>query len=151
MPNGREIGTPRDSIVRPDITIGRNGIPSNRIARGSFGTGRGITDQATPSPIDRDVLTGIANRISQATFAERGLVSPFVTLPDGTTTNIPEVILPKNPFETLGDAFAKAFGGAQYNPPLRQQAFGYGSTGGTNWTLLLILGAIGVGAYFYFR
>jgi hypothetical protein len=59
--------------------------------------------------------------------------------------------LPRNPFEVLADALQRSFGGSVYNPPLTQQSYGYGSTSGVNWTLLIIIGAVGIGAYFYFN
>lgn len=57
-----------------------------------------------------------------------------------------------NPFEILADVLGRQFGSSVYNPPLESQAFGYGTSGGTNFTLILILGAIGIAVYFfYFR
>lgn len=55
-----------------------------------------------------------------------------------------------NPFEILADSIGRLFGSSNYNPPLQQQAYGYGTSGGTNFTAILIIGAIGVAIYFFF-
>ena len=63
------------------------------------------------------------------------------------------VPIPQNPFETLADVFSKAFGNAQYNPPLQNQAYGYTpvSSGGSGIGTFLLIGGLGVGAYFLYK
>lgn len=155
MPDSRSIGTPRDSIGdRSTGTIGttRNGfIRSSGIGR-NRSVGSGITT-AQASPIAQADIERIDALIRQNASRYIDLPS-YAQTPVQTPTIIPGVTdtLPRNPFETLADAFLRGFGGATYNPPLQQQAYGYGTASGTNWTLILILGAIGIGVYyFYFR
>lgn len=82
------------------------------------------------------------------------LTNPTTTTPDTTV---------KNPFEILADAFAKAFGVATPLQPLQSQAYGYtpvktsvptttGITGkSSNIGTLVILGVVGVVAYFIYK
>jgi hypothetical protein len=76
---------------------------------------------------------------------------------DNTSTTVQQ----KNPFEILADILPNLFGNAVYNPPLQSQAYGYSPTtteqpltsggGGINIGLIVILGIIGVVAYFVYK
>ena len=67
----------------------------------------------------------------------------------------------KNPFELLIDAFTRSFGNAVYNPPLQSQSSGFTgastdvplseSTGGSNIGTFIIIGVVGVIAYFLYK
>jgi len=76
---------------------------------------------------------------------------------DNTSTTVQQ----KNPFEILADILPNLFGNAVYNPPLQSQAYGYSPTtteqpltsggSGINIGLIVIIGIIGVVAYFVYK
>jgi hypothetical protein len=99
----------------------------------------------------------------------QGAGLPFIS--NATTQTTPQetikkddtaIAIQKNPFEILADILPKLFGNAVYNPPLQSQAYGYSPTtteqpltssggGGINIGLIVILGIIGVVAYFVYK
>lgn len=58
-----------------------------------------------------------------------------------------------NPFNILGDAFMRAFGGQTYSPPRESERTVIESAGSSNTGIILVvLAAVGFGVYwFYFR
>jgi hypothetical protein len=154
MPDTRTLGSARSAISRDNPgTIATSGSITNRGGIAPRLTGsRGITNEPEAPAISPSAYRAIVAKISSATYQERGLANPFPQSTTITDANGNVSSIPKNPFETLADAFGKAFGGATYNPPLQQQSYGYGSTGGFSIGLLLIIGGIGLAVYyFYFR
>src|SRR5262245_58276335 len=154
MPDTRTLGTPRSPISREGGTIGKNG---NLNTRGSIGTTRtvasGITSEAQAPGMPQSEISRINDLIVKN--AGQYLSTQFVT-PTQSQGNLPNdasggVPLPKNPFEVLADSLMRAFGSSAYNPPLQQQSYGYGTSSGANFPLLIIIGAIGIGVYLYFK
>lgn len=148
MPDGRTIASggidprttgtiaTRSGIIRTE-GIGRN-TSDRLIASGN---------QAAAMP--QSEISRIAGLISQNARPEHSqFISPVAGNDPADDNNAPFF---RNPFEVLADSLMRSFGGSTYNPPLTQQSYGYGATSGVNWTLLIIIGAIGVGAYFYFN
>ena len=91
------------------------------------------------------------------------IISPTPTPIDTTpkdTTPVDTTSLPKNPFELLIDAFQRAFGNAVYNPPLQNQSSGFtgveqgtplAESTGSNIGTYIVIGVIGVIAYFVYK
>ena len=72
------------------------------------------------------------------------------------TTKKPDDKVQENPFKILAEAFASSFGNAVYNPPLQTQSTGYTpisqeTPSGSNIGLFIILGVVGVIAYFLYK
>lgn len=96
-------------------------------------------------------LPFISNATTQTTTTQETIKT------DNTSTTVQQ----KNPFEILADILPNLFGNAVYNPPLQSQAYGYSPTtteqpltsggGGINIGLIVILGIIGVVAYFVYK
>lgn len=127
--------------------------------RGSVSDGRGITTIPSGSAPSEFELTELNRRINAHT-GSLGL-SYFLgnTTASNPQANDPSGIVPyrplygsDNPFQILADAFTRAFGGSVYNPPRESERTVIESAGsGTNWTLLIVLLAIGGGAYLWYR
>jgi hypothetical protein len=109
-----------------------------------------ITDASQSPAMPQSEIDKISGLIAQNARPESSqFLNPSMVNDPGDDNSIPS--LPRNPFEVLADSLMRSFGGSVYNPPLQQQSYGYGSTSGINFTLLIIIGVIGVGAYFYFN
>lgn len=88
-------------------------------------------------------------------------IDQFFPLPVDPRTTSTTTEKPDNPFEILADIIPKLFGNAVYNPPLQSQASGFTGidqgtplaevTGSGNIGTYVVLGVIGVIAYFLYK
>ena len=151
-------------------TVSTSLIPSSRALSSE---GRSIStipagtapSQSDLEAINQRILTNAGNYLNLA----KAIGPPYYTqandsgqaLNGGSTvdTNNPLTNAPiygtGNPFDILGDAFTRAFGGSTYNPQPQQpstivQPVGT-SSGGSSIAIILILGAVGVGVYYWWK
>lgn len=109
-----------------------------------------------------DIRTAAANYLDSVGLARLAQVvtpTPVDTKPKDTTPV--DTVTPKNPFELLIDAFQRSFGNAIYNPPLQSQSSGFTgqstdvplseAAGGSNIGTFIIIGVVGVVAYFLYK
>lgn len=111
-----------------------------------------------------DIRTAAANYLDSVGLARLAQVvspapTPVDTKPKDTT---PVDTTPvKTPIDLLIDAFTRSFGNAVYNPPLQSQSSGFTGvdqgvplaegTGGSNIGTFIIIGIVGVIAYFLYK
>lgn len=118
-----------------------------------------------------DIRTAAANYLDSVGLPRLAqVVSPVTTTPIDDSNQqffaLPvkpdnTVKTPDNPFELLVDAFTRAFGNAVYNPPLQSQSSGFTgqstniplteSGGGSNIGTFIIIGVVGIIAYFLYK
>lgn len=111
-----------------------------------------------------DIRTAAANYLDSVGLPRLSQIvspvpTPVDTKPKDTT---PVDTAPvKTPIELLIDAFTRSFGNAVYNPPLQSQSSGFTgvstdvplaeATGGSNIGIFIIIGIVGVIAYFLYK
>lgn len=144
----------------------------------AYGYATDIQRRFTPGLIQTygsaDIRTAAANYLDSVGLPRLAqIVSPAPTpvanpIDDSNQPFFPLPVTPdkpiqteKNPFELLVDVIPKLFGNAVYNPPLQQQASGFTgieqgtplveATGGSNIGTFIIIGVIGVVAYFLYK
>lgn len=111
-----------------------------------------------------DIRTAAANYLDSVGLARLSqIVSPTPTPVKETVkeTTPVDTVTPKNPIELLIDAFQRSFGNAVYNPPLQSQSSGFTgqstdvplseAAGGSNIGTFIIIGVVGVVAYFLYK
>lgn len=113
---------------------------------------------AAANYLDSVGLPRLAQVVSPVTTPIDDSNQPFFPLPVPPNNTVKT---PDNPFELLVDAFTRAFGNAVYNPPLQSQASGFTgveqgtplaeAAGGSNIGTFIIIGVIGVIAYFLYK
>ena len=154
----RTLGNSRPAITRESsATIATNGNLSTRQEIGARTVGSSVTNIPQAPGISQSEIDRINSLIRQN-------VTKYIDVPwndafEGrnlprrdTNDNVPGLpALPKNPFETLADAFLKGFGGATYNPPLQQQSYGYGTSGGGSLTIILVIVGVAIGGYYLYK
>jgi hypothetical protein len=151
-------------------TVSTTGIPTSLT---SVSTGRAVStipigtapSQSDLETINQRILTNAGNYLALAKsigppYFTQGVDSASTINGNSSVdTNNPLTSSPiygsGNPFAILGDAFTKAFGGSTYNPQPQQpdtivQPVGT-SSGGSSIAIVLILGAIGVGVWYWYK
>lgn len=139
------------------IETTRSLVPPNGITRGT--SGRSITDIPQGTPPSQTELDAIIQRSRDYTAGLPlcyflGTCNPSaqssINTNDASNINKP-FYGSNNPFEILGDAFLRAFGGSSYNPPRQSERTVVESAGGSsNIGLLLIVGGVGFAVYWFF-
>lgn len=110
-----------------------------------------------------DIRTAAANYLDSVglpRLAQVVSLTPVDPKPKDTTP-VDTTPIGKNPIELLIDAFQRSFGNAVYNPPLQSQSSGFTgqstdvplteSGGGSNIGTFIIIGVVGVIAYFLYK
>lgn len=165
-----------DAQIRAAAAKGKGSVADIKSAYELFSTGQtsgraygyatDIQRRFTPGLISTygsaDIRTAAANYLDSVGLARLAQVvspTPIDTKPKDTTPV--DTVLPKNPFELLIDAFQRSFGNAVYNPPLQSQSSGFTGqstdvplsevAGGSNIGTFIIIGVIGVVAYFLYK
>lgn len=157
-------GKGSESDIRSAYELFSTGQTSGK----AYGYATDIQRRFTPGLLSTygsaDIRTAAANYLDSVGLARLSQVvsptpTPVDTKPKETTPV--DSVLPKNPFELLIDAFQRSFGNAVYNPPLQSQSSGFTgqntdvplseAAGGSNIGTFIIIGVIGVIAYFLYK
>lgn len=161
----RDLGLPRNEIVRSGGNL-ESGLPDSRPSLSDRGTtGRSVltVDQSVvmPPPMSDAERRAISARIAARPGGGIGCEIPWSpncqsNAGNSTSPGTPGILTgPSDPLETLSDVFRNISGneGATSPIPGQQALVPVTSSGGGGSSLiwLLILGAVGVGAYIYYR
>jgi hypothetical protein len=167
-------GRSTPTIAAPTIAPTRNvtSVPVIPSTRTETTVGRTVEPYVAPIPpsqtalsdINQKILTNASNYLNLGNaiggpYSSGSLLSNIANGNSSVDTNNPQTNQPiygtGNPFDILGDAFSRAFGGSTYNPQPQQPSTivqPVGSSGaGSSIALLLILGAVGVGVWYWYK
>lgn len=156
-------GKGSESDIRSAYELFSTGQTSGR----ALGYAQDIQRRFTPGLLSTygsaDIRTAAANYLDSVGLARLAqAVSPIPVDPKPKdTTPVDTTPIGKNPIELLIDAFQRSFGNAIYNPPLQSQSSGFTgqstdvplseAAGGSNIGTFIIIGVIGVIAYFLYK